>query len=466
MSNQNVVDVQRAFLKQFHPHNDNALINAAMATVLVSFAGSLSGVVNTLPSRVLKVGRQGLRKVLLPVWHKVRPPKDEQLLTIFRVQYDPMMGTTMPDTFKHIVWYITTHKVITKGRVTLSSVTERGGRQNSSDLVCLPADHQVYDIQHQGKSIQFEYRPDTNRNSQDAHVRLSTTASNIQPLLDFLRDIKADFEKRSDSWEQHMYTHGKGTGWIGARTHNRKTLDKVVLSEQVHNLLIPDVQSFFDSKEWYTTNGIPWKRGYLLEGAAGCGKTSLVMALSFTYEMDLYMLNLTEVADDRHLNQLFNLLPEKCMLVLEDVDCMGDVVHQRAGPTIPPQNKKKPSRQESEGISLSALLNCLDGVSGGHGRVTMLTTNHKEVLDSALIRAGRADLHVTLTPVDAARVKGLHKVYFEREPTPEEHEQYDAMEFRDVTPASIASAFLSTRLYPQHAVKHLRDVCGDRIVMK
>jgi chaperone BCS1 len=66
-------------------------------------------------------------------------------------------------------------------------------------------------------------------------------------------------------------------------------------------------------------SGIAYKRGYLLYGPPGCGKTSFVMALAGTLKMAICMVNLNNRdLDDTQLSSLLNNTPHrKCLILIE-----------------------------------------------------------------------------------------------------------------------------------------------------
>lgn len=67
--------------------------------------------------------------------------------------------------------------------------------------------------------------------------------------------------------------------------------------------------------------GIPYRRGYLLHGPPGSGKTSFIQALAGELDYNLCILNLSErgLTDDR-LHLILSIIPERCIMVLEDID--------------------------------------------------------------------------------------------------------------------------------------------------
>lgn len=169
----------------------------------------------------------------------------------------------------------------------------------------------------------------------------------------------------------------------------RRPLDSVVLAENLASQLLTDLQGFLEAEKWYRARGIPYRRGYLLDGPPGGGKSSFVQALAGELGYNICVLSLSEnwLTDDR-FNLLLNSIPEKCFLLLEDVDATGPSRLDSSQPQIP---LKGPTSSSSSKLSFSGLLNALDGVTSAEERVIFMTTNHRERLDPALIRPGRID---------------------------------------------------------------------------
>ncbi len=73
---------------------------------------------------------------------------------------------------------------------------------------------------------------------------------------------------------------------------------------------------------------------------------------------------------------------------------------------------RRESGEKRSGVSFSGLLNAIDGVAAQEGRALVMTTNHKERLDPALIRPGRADVHTELGLVGAPTARRLYERFF------------------------------------------------------
>ncbi|KAK3093339.1 hypothetical protein FSP39_014256 [Pinctada imbricata] len=208
-------------------------------------------------------------------------------------------------------------------------------------------------------------------------VVLTTIGRKREIFFDILEDARQLALQREEG-KTVTYIVG-GSNWRQFGYPRRKRpLNSVVLDSGVSERIINDAQDFAMNQEWYTNRGIPYRRGYILYGPPGCGKSS---ALDYS----ICVLNLHDMgmADDR-LHYLLSIAPERSIILLEDIDA---VCFNR---DLAAQN---PTRFEGMGkLTLSGLLNALDGVTSSEGRLIFMTTNYIERLDSALIRPGRADV--------------------------------------------------------------------------
>lgn len=126
--------------------------------------------------------------------------------------------------------------------------------------------------------------------------------------------------------------------------------------------------------------------------------------------------------NEENLGALFAELPKKCLVLLEDIDTAG-LTHTRDEKQIvedvkpvevtPGSGTTVVSTNSTNGrISLSALLNILDGVASHEGRVLVMTTNHIEKLDEALIRPGRVDMTVKFDLATTEMIKTIFRAIF------------------------------------------------------
>eukprot|EP01092_Planopodium_desertum_P014043 TRINITY_DN69425_c0_g1_i3.p1 TRINITY_DN69425_c0_g1~~TRINITY_DN69425_c0_g1_i3.p1 ORF type:complete len:468 (+),score=45.01 TRINITY_DN69425_c0_g1_i3:209-1405(+) len=182
--------------------------------------------------------------------------------------------------------------------------------------------------------------------------------------------------------------------WLEFSVKPVRSLESVVLPADQSTKIINDVKEFRASKAWYDERGIPYRRGWLFHGPPGCGKSSFIMALAGNLGLGICSLSLSHAElTDSKLFELFRVLPEKTLLLLEDVDAA--FVERAAG--LDKANK----------LSFTGLLNALDGVMAKAGLMIFITTNHIEKLDPALIRPGRIDQHILFPLAGADQIERL-----------------------------------------------------------
>lgn len=166
------------------------------------------------------------------------------------------------------------------------------------------------------------------------------------------------------------------------------SMEDLVLPAVLSNDLRDDVRRFVNAKETYVQFRVPWKRGLLLLGPPGNGKTMTLRALIHESGWPcLYVKSFKgrncdpEAGVSRVFARARKMNP--CVVVLEDIDClMADA-------------------------SRSVLLNELDGFARNEGLLVLATTNHPEKLDRSLLdRPSRFDrkFHFALPAVEERRV--------------------------------------------------------------
>ncbi|KAE9575218.1 Mitochondrial chaperone [Colletotrichum fructicola] len=162
----------------------------------------------------------------------------------------------------------------------------------------------------------------------------------------------------------------------------KRPLGSVILDEGVKEGIVDDVRDFLTRQQWYVDRGIPYRRGYLLFGPPGSGKSSFIQSLAGELDFSVAMINLSEMGmTDDKLAYLLTKLPRRSLLLLEDADAA--FVNRR---------QRDADGYSGASVTFSGLLNALDGVAAGEERIAFLTTNHIERLDPALIRPGRVDM--------------------------------------------------------------------------
>lgn len=213
--------------------------------------------------------------------------------------------------------------------------------------------------------------------------------------------------------------------WVRCMARPPRPLSTVVLDEAQKQAFIDDIKEYLHprTRRWYSNRGIPYRRGYLLHGPPGTGKTSLCFAASGLLGLTLYLLSLNSKSlDEDSLMSLFSELPRRCIVLLEDVDSAG-ITQKRAeddsvaSAVLVEKDKssaeeREPETKANKGVSLSGLLNVIDGVAASEGRILIMTTNHAEKLDPALLRPGRVDMTIAFGYADRDAMRELFSAIY------------------------------------------------------
>lgn len=206
------------------------------------------------------------------------------------------------------------------------------------------------------------------------------------------------------------------------------------------NSIIEYCKTFISRNEWYIEKGIPWKTGLLLSGPPGNGKTNFVLALASELNIPIYTCPLEGVTTER-FSRMVSTMRSKSILLIEDIDSFY---------------KGRETLGDTK-VSFSTLLNILDGVTSPSGVITILTTNHKENLDSALIRPGRIDRKIEIANATVDQIKRYFRKFYPNSTEEQANRFVSNIEDYKYNMATIQG----------HFIQHLEDpesACSDPIL--
>uniref|UniRef100_J3MLD1 AAA+ ATPase domain-containing protein n=2 Tax=Oryza brachyantha TaxID=4533 RepID=J3MLD1_ORYBR len=255
--------------------------------------------------------------------------------------------------------------------------------------------------------------------------------------------------------------------WHGFNHHHPATFDTLAMDPDLKKSIVDDLDRFLKRKEYYRRIGKAWKRGYLLYGPPGTGKSSLVAAMANYLRFNLYDLDLSEVRVNVALQRLLISMPNKSLLVIEDIDCCFDAKprdRHRAAAALeqavdfdytsdsggddygaPPKPYRPPGAElQQQKLTLSGLLNFIDGLwsTSGEERVIVFTTNYRDRLDPALLRPGRMDMHVYMGYCGWDAFRTLAHNYFLVDDHPLFPGMQELLAEVEVTPAEVSEMLL------------------------
>jgi len=230
-------------------------------------------------------------------------------------------------------------------------------------------------------------------------------------LQHFVDDVVACHRRRLGV-QSSLFAYNDG--WDLVEGYAPRLLDSVILQSGEKEHLVQDIENFRKSRRRYARLGVPYHRGYLFYGPPGTGKTSLVSALAGNFGLAIYAVNLA-VFNDQSLMNAVNQVSPNSALLFEDIDCINSSKARVSSP--PRMNDGAQSRNEKDnvdrnGVTLSGLLNVLDGFYAPTNVLFMMTTNRIETLDEALLRPSRIDYRLYLGKASDRQKIELYRRFF------------------------------------------------------
>lgn len=251
--------------------------------------------------------------------------------------------------------------------------------------------------------------------------------------------------------QRQLFTNHSREGksmWTNVPYNPPATFDTLAMDHSKKVEVMEDLTAFRKAKEYHSKVGKAWKRGYLLHGPPGTGKSTMIGAMANFLKYDVYDLDLTSINDNAELRKLFLDTTDKSIIVIEDIDAIEvELTTKRKGKEAAEGKDDKHVVIELSGknkdkgkVTLSGLLSFVDGLwsACGSERIFVFTTNHVDRLDPALIRRGRMDRHIEMSYCRFEAFKMLAKSYLDIT----EHSLFGEIEQLldeiDTTPADVA----------------------------
>ncbi|TET43245.1 MAG: AAA family ATPase [Dehalococcoidia bacterium] len=201
-------------------------------------------------------------------------------------------------------------------------------------------------------------------------INIRTIGRNLVPLRKIIDDA-VDAANRQCIGKNVIYVNDRWGNWGVVRLLERRSGESLFLSRGLFEEILDDATTFFGGVEWYRDRGLPYRRGHLLFGPAGNGKSTIIQVLATELKLPIYFLTLSHPEmTDYDLAMALGRLPEKCLLVIEDFE------------------KVKLEKTE---MTMGGLLNVVDGPLASEGRLLVFTANKIENIDDYFLRPGRID---------------------------------------------------------------------------
>ena len=227
------------------------------------------------------------------------------------------------------------------------------------------------------------------------HYEELTITINRELIDDFIKDAHefCRIKPKKNEIITHIF---KQSYWSVLSKLPKRNLDTIYLPEKIKKNMIDDIKNFLKREPTYLKYGIPYKRNYLFEGLHGTGKTSFIYSLASHFNMDIAVINFNMDLDDNAFMRGISKIPKKTFLILEDIDAL--FVERKVSVNTM--------------VTVSGILNILDGVARKNGQITFITTNYANKLDKALVRPGRIDKKLSFTYAKKSQIKEIFNAFF------------------------------------------------------
>jgi SpoVK/Ycf46/Vps4 family AAA+-type ATPase len=322
-------------------------------------------------------------------------------------------------------------------------------------------------------------------------------------LFDYLDQITDDYErKQKEINNKHKYIlsydgigdadDGGGVKWTNERFRSNKRFDNMFFNGKED--VLRQISDFINGREIYRKIGKPYHLGIVLYGEPGCGKTSFINSLANELGRSIKEINFSKLKTVEDLERSItcteynsiNMDYDNVIITFEDIDCATNIVKSRK--LVDEENFKKNSDSSNEEeadeghekdiknmvkaltklsgkkdqdklsnanwmnfekndkkdsqITLSNLLNIIDGSREMPGRIIVITTNRIDWIDEALLREGRIDIRVEMKKIGADLMWKMYENFREAQGVPigiKERSDWEenSMDFVDQPPCKV-----------------------------
>lgn len=302
-------------------------------------------------------------------------------------------------------------------------------------------------------------------------IEIYSYEKTVSQLRTFVDKLKHNYENKLSNYRKNkkfIYMLNATNApdsrmWSEYEFNSYKVFDNLFFDGKTE--LINKIDFFNKNKEFYDKFGISHTLGLALSGPPGTGKTSIVKCIANYLNRHIIIIPLNKIGS---LDELYHVFFEGTyntnnkkdsisfadkIILIEDIDCMDDIVKKRCTDsdsgfsdseeyteinskkkTV--SNLKKVLEKNKNKLTLSDILNIIDGIVSTPNRILIMTSNHYSKLDPALVRPGRIDYHIEMGNASEDTIKEVYLKYF--------HKELTANNFKtDISPAQLINYAIS-----------------------
>jgi len=295
-------------------------------------------------------------------------------------------------------------------------------------------------------------------------ITLYSYKSTLSQIQDFVEQVKIRYLEHIENdrkGKRFVYSlkkisneddDGNVQKWNETTFESTRTFNNMIFEGK--DEVMEKINFFLNNKQWYYDNGIPYTLGIGLYGPPGTGKTSFFKSMANLTNRHLVILSLKQIKTKQQLEEAFfesrynydnkknSIGFDKKIIIIEDIDCLGEIVWKREPVAKSKKDKSKKNKstrndmttviqqliennndekkdfiemckpEEEDPITLDDILNLWDGIKETPGRILGISSNHYDKLDPALVRPGRIDITLCLDNCTRNMIRQMYKQFY------------------------------------------------------
>lgn len=224
------------------------------------------------------------------------------------------------------------------------------------------------------------------------------TISTIGRSHDPFKSMVKEFMPKPDKDKNNIYRLCTSGDWVKYRMIPKRPMQSIAINKELRDSLLSQITHFKKNRQWFYARALAYKLTYILHGMPGTGKTSIIKSIASEFDMNLCIININYMSD-MLLESAFSTVPDNSIIIIEDFDSSTvttsrGIQYQNSSDESMENKAPRETSSEKSGfglLSLTGLLNALDGVIPIDNCIVFMTTNDIGKVDPAIYRKGRVD---------------------------------------------------------------------------